>query len=134
MRRNILVLTVLLLLAFALLLVAQEKKEMKAETIMGTLVDLSCYAKGGFLTNDHGGMKGCGTACVKGGLPVALVDANKKVHFLGVASSGYADYVGKEVRFTGSHGQHAANVFLPEKFEIKEGDKWMEKSLPKNMI
>lgn len=133
MRRSIFVLSIMAVLAFALLLFAQEKKEMKAETIMGTLVDLNCYAKGGFLTNDHGGMKGCGTACVKGGLPVAVVDANKKVHFLGVASVGYADYVGKEVRFTGSHGQHA-DVFLPEKFEVKDGDKWMEKSLPKNMM
>ena len=133
MRRSIFVLSILVMLSFALLLLAQEKKEMKAETISGTLVDLSCYAKGGFLSNDHGGMKGCGSACVKGGLPVALVDANKKVHFLGVASAGYADYVGKEVRFTGSHGQHA-DVFLPEKFEVKDGDKWMEKSLPKNMM
>jgi hypothetical protein len=132
MRRSTLILSLISLLAIsAFVLLAQEKK---AETITGTLVDLTCYAKAGLTTNDHGNMKNCGSMCVKGGLPVGVVDANKKVHFLGVAAAGYADLVGKEVRFTGSHGQHAADVFLPEKLEVKEGDKWVEKKLPKTMM
>jgi hypothetical protein len=133
MRRTLFVLSALVMVLFAMSLFAQEMKEAKAETVTGTLVDLTCYAKAGFLTNDHGGMKACGSACVKGGLPVGVVDANKKVHVLGVASSGYADFIGKEVRFSGTHGKHA-DIFLPEKFEVKDGEKWMEKALPKNMM
>jgi hypothetical protein len=124
----------LVICALAFMLSAQERKaETKAMAITGTLVDLSCYAKFGVTTNDHGGSKNCGAMCAKGGLPVGLVDANKKVHFLGVSSSGYADYVGKELRLTGMHGKHA-DVFIPEKLEVKEGDKWVEKSLPKAMM
>ncbi len=133
MKRGILILPVLLILVFTLLLVAQEKKESKAETITGTLVDLACYAKGGFLTNDHGDMKNCGSMCAAGGLPIALVDANKKVHFLAAPAPGYASYIGKEVRFTGAHGKYA-DVFVPEKLEVKEGDKWVAKDLPKTMM
>ncbi|MDZ7344240.1 MAG: hypothetical protein ONA90_06960 [candidate division KSB1 bacterium] len=124
----------LTVVAFVAMLNAQEKKvEQKSTILTGTLVDLACYAKGGFLTNDHGGMENCGTMCAAGGLPVALVDANKKVHFLGVPSKGYADYVGMELRLTGMYGKHA-EVFIPEKLEVKENGKWVEKKLPKTMM
>jgi hypothetical protein len=129
------VLFAVLLMAFgvAVMLSAQEKAAAKSETIDGTLVDLKCYAAGGFMTNDHGGMKGCGAACATGGNPVALVDANKKVHILGVSAPAYASYVGQELRFTGTHGKFA-DVFMPEKLEVKEGGKWVEKKLPKTMM
>jgi hypothetical protein len=65
---------------------------------------------------------------------VGLVDADKKVHFLGVPATAYANYVGKELRFTGMHGKHAGNVFIPEKLEVKEDGKWVEKKLPKTMM
>ena len=78
-------------------------------------------------------MKECGTACAKGGLPVALVDANKKVHILGVPAPAYADWVGKELRLTGKHAANA-DVFLPDKVEAKEGDKWIEKKATKGMM
>ncbi len=136
MRKSpIVVLFAVLLMAFgvAVMLSAQEKAAAKSETIDGTLVDLKCYAAGGFMTNDHGSMKGCGTACAKGGNPVALVDANKKVHFLGVSALDYASYVGQELRFTGKHGKFA-DVFMPEKLEVKEDGKWVEKKLPKAMM
>jgi hypothetical protein len=137
MRKSpIIVLAVALIAVFsvAVILYAQEKAmDKKAETISGTLVDLKCYAAGGFMTNDHGGMKGCGAACATGGNPVALVDANKKVHFLGVSAPAYASYVGQELRFTGTHGKFA-DVFMPEKLEVKEDGKWVEKKLPKTMM
>ncbi len=119
--------------AIAVMLFAQEKAAAKPETIAGTLVDLKCYAAGGFLTNDHGDTKACGAMCATGGNPVALVDANKKVHLLGVPSPAYASLVGQEVRFTGTHGKHA-EVFIPEKLEVKEDGKWVEKKLPKTMM
>ncbi len=135
MQKTRILLSVMALLVFsALVLSAQEKKaEDKATTISGTLVDLTCYAKGAFLTNDHGDMKNCGSMCAAGGLPIAVVDAKKEVHFLGVPASAYAQLIGKEVRFTGMHGKHA-DVFIPSKLEIKEGDKWVEKELPKTMM
>jgi hypothetical protein len=64
---------------------------------------------------------------------VGVVDAEKKVHLLGVPSPAYASYVGQEVRFTGTHGKHA-EVFIPEKLEVKENGKWVEKKLPKTMM
>lgn len=136
MRRSpVVVLAVALLVVFAIavMLHAQDKPMAKSETITGTLVDLKCYAAGGYLTNDHGDMKGCGAMCATGGNPVALVEAGKKVHFLGVPAPAYASYVGQEIRFTGMHGKNA-DVFIPEKMEVKEGGKWVEKKLPKTMM
>ena len=135
MRKTLFILFVLLSLSvFAFFLFAQDKKaDKKTMTVSGTLVDLTCYAKGGFLTNDHGGMENCGTMCAKGGLPVALVDSDKKVHFLAVAAPAYADFVGMELRLTGVHGKNA-DVLIPEKMEVKDGKKWVEKKLPKTMM
>lgn len=134
---SLLVLTAVMLALFAVTVSAQEKAETKAEakaeTISGTLVDLKCYAAGGFTTNDHGSMNACGTACAKGGNPVGLLDAEKKVHLLGVAAPAYADWVGMELRLTGKHN-NAANIFLPEKVEAKEDGKWVEKKAAKSMM
>jgi len=134
MRRISFVVLAFAVVAFgAMMLSAQDKEMAKSESITGTLVDLKCYAAAGLTTNDHGSMKGCGEACAKGGLPVALLDANKKVHMLAVPAPAYASLVGMEVRLTGSHAKNA-DVFIPEKIEVKDGDKWMEKKLPKTMM
>ncbi|MGH7495153.1 MAG: hypothetical protein ACREOO_22505 [bacterium] len=135
MRRSSVLVFVLVLLAClgVVAVLSAQDKAAKTETLTGTLVDLKCYAAGGFLTNDHGSMKGCGTACAKGGNPVALVDANKKVHFLAVAAPEYADWVGAELRLTGKHASNAG-VFLPEKVEAKENGKWVEKKAAKGMM
>jgi len=136
MRRSSFVVVAVALLAVfavAVMLNAQDKPMAKPETISGTLVDLKCYAAGGFLTNDHGDMKGCGAMCATGGLPVGVVDATKKVHVLGVPAPAYASLVGQEVRFTGMHGKNA-DIFIPEKLEVKEDGKWVEKKLPKTMM
>ncbi len=135
MRRSsfVVLAVVMLLFALSMMLSAQDKPMAKSETITGTLVDLKCYAAAGLTTNDHGNAKGCGEACASGGLPVALVDADKKVHMLAVPAPAYAKLVGQEIRLTGMHAKHA-DVFIPEKLEVKEGDKWMEKKLPKTMM
>lgn len=135
MRRSQVVAVAAVLAAFAVAaeMSAQDKAMAKPETISGILVDLKCYAAGGYLTNDHGDMKGCGAGCASGGLPVALVGADKQVHFLGVPASAYASFVGQEIRFIGMRGKHA-DVFIPEKMEVKEGGKWVEKKLPKTMM
>ncbi len=88
--RSILVVLIVMMVSLsALVLFAQEKKEKpKTAVIEGTLVYLKCYAAGGFLTNEHGGMDNCGTMCSKGGLPVAIVDKDKNVHFLAVRPRG----------------------------------------------
>lgn len=123
---------VLIMAACAAPLFAQEQAKAGAETISGTLVDLKCYAAAGLATNDHGEMKGCGAACARGGLPVALLDASKKVHVLAVPAPAYADFVGQELRLTGTHAKNAG-VFIPEKMEVKENGKWVEKKLPRTM-
>lgn len=153
MRKTSFLLSVLVLLTMSMLpqlASAQDKDDMKKMkkddmkmssmgemqkdmVISGTLVDLKCYSSGGYLTNDHGGMKDCGTMCAKAGLPVGLVEANKTVHILGVPAADYADLVGKELRLTGMNGKYA-DVFIPTKMEIKENGKWMEKKLPKDMM
>ena len=135
MRKNSTLVAAVALLAIVslpLMMTAQDNKP-KSEVISGTLVDLKCYAAAGFTTNDHGNMKGCGAACASGGLPVGLVDANKKVHFLAVSAPAYASLVGQELRFTGAQGKNA-EVFIPEKLEVKENGKWVEKKLPKTMM
>lgn len=135
-KRTLGLFVLVLLVAFAstFVLFAQEKKaDDKSATVTGTLVDLTCYAKAGFLTNDHGGMKNCGSMCAKGGLPVGVVDSEENVHLLAAPSPGYADYIGEEVKITGQPGKHA-DVLIPETLEIKEGDKWVKKELPKTMM
>ncbi len=133
MRRSTFVLAVVFLFAaFAVLVIAGEEK--KPTTITGTLVDYVCYAKGGFLTNDHGTMKKCGSMCAQGGLPVALVTKDNKAVVLAAPAPGYSAYVGQEIRVTGNWGKHDSGAFIPEKLEVKEGDKWVEKKLPRTMM
>lgn len=135
MRRNIsLIIFVLVAFsAFALALAGGDDDKMKT-TITGTLVDLSCYAKAGYMTNDHGGMKNCGTACAKSGQPVAVVDKDKNVHVLAAPAPDYAELVGMEVRVTGTQGKYAKNAFVPEKVEVKKDGKWMVKDMSKSMM
>ena len=46
----------------------------------GTLIDTNCYLKDHALTgNDHMGVKGCGTACLKSGLPAGILTRTKQL-------------------------------------------------------
>ncbi len=44
-------------------------------TVEGELVSAKCYLRADLTGNDHLGMEGCGTACVRSGNPVGLLTA-----------------------------------------------------------
>lgn len=97
-----------------------------AKSFEGTLVDAACYLKGGAKTNDHGPMKGCGTACAKGGVPVGILTAEGKYVTLGVGAPIVAEHVGQTVR---ASGEVKEGVLLPAKLEVKQGANWKEVKL-----
>lgn len=97
----------------------------KSMTVMGTFIDTKCYAADhNNIGNDHGGMKGCGTTCARGGIPVGiLVNGEKggKVLVLLAPSKAFADYIGMEGRASGTTAL-GPNTLLPEKVEVKQAD------------
>ena len=99
----------------------------KAVTLEGTLVDSKCYLKDNSLTgNDHGPMKGCGTLCLKGGTPGALLTKDKKFHAILAPSTALAPYVGQTVRV---HGTIHNGAIAAEKVEVSKNGKWEEVKL-----
>lgn len=97
--------------------------EGKGKTMEGTLVSSTCYLRAGETGNDHMGMKGCGTACVKKGNPVGLLAADGKYYPLVVPALQIADHVGHSLRVTGSIKNGSLVV---DKLEMKEGNSWKE--------
>ncbi len=123
---------------FFLMLQAGDEKTKGTATIEGTLVDMKCYSAGGFVTNTHKDAKGndlpnCATACASMGIPVGVLDAEKNVYIIAGPAQGYANWMAKEVRIHGMFGKHA-NVFIPDKIEVKEDGKWVEKDVPGTMM
>ena len=115
----------LLALVFGLsaVLVAAEKPV----TLEGTLVDASCYLKdNSFTGNDHGGVKNCGTLCLRSGKPAGILTKDKKFHAIIAPGPALADDVGKPVRVTGT--LHNGSI-LPEKIEVQKDGKWQEVKL-----
>ncbi len=115
------------LLAFAVAIAVGLSAAEKAVTLEGTLVDSKCYLKDNSLTgNDHGPVKGCGTMCLKGGTPGALLTKDKKFHAILAPSLVLAPYVGQTIRVSGSihNGAIAA-----EKVEVNKDGKWEEVKL-----
>lgn len=99
----------------------------KAVTLEGTLVDSKCYLKDNSLTgNDHGPVKGCGTMCLKGGTPGALLTKDKKFHPILAPSLVLAPYVGQEVRV---HGTLHGTAISADKVEVNKDGKWEEVKL-----
>jgi hypothetical protein len=99
----------------------------KAVTLEGTLVDSKCYLKDNSLTgNDHGPVKGCGTLCLKGGSPGALLTKDKKFHPILAPSLVLAPYVGQEVRV---HGTLYGTAISADKVEVNKDGKWEEVKL-----
>ena len=143
MRKLYFILSAALILVISsalLLLYAGEKGkgEIKAQVIEGTLIDTKCYAMGAFVTNDHKDMKGnrlpnCATACAAMGIPVGILDSEKTVHIIAGPASGYSQWMAMEIRLSGMYGKHAP-VFIPEKIEVKEKGKWVQKELPGAMM
>jgi type 1 fimbria pilin len=83
----------------------------KTVTLTGTLVDVACYLDDGDSGNDHMGMKGCGTECLKGGSPAGLL-VDKNLYVLVFPASAFADYVGKKVEISGD--EYGMNL-IPKK-------------------
>ena len=114
-------------LAFAVALAVGVSAAEKAVTLEGTLVDSKCYLKDNSLTgNDHGPVKGCGTMCLKGGTPGALLTKDKKFHALLAPSLVVADHVGQTVRV---HGTLHNGAILADKVEVSKDGKWEEVKL-----
>ena len=83
MKKRHVLLVLFLLLAAVAVLSAQdkkEKKEVKETTITGEIIDVKCYLTGmmGGKGEDH---KECAIECLKGGLPVGILeDKTEKVY------------------------------------------------------
>ncbi len=115
------------LLAFVVAVAVGVYAAEKTVTLEGTLVDSRCYLKDNSLTgNDHGPVKECGTMCLKGGTPGALLTKDKKFHAILAPSLVLAPYVGQTIRVSGSihNGAIAA-----DKVEIQKDGKWEEVKL-----
>jgi hypothetical protein len=103
----------------------------KSTTWQGTLVDSNCYLKDNSLTgNDHMGVKGCGTTCLKSGLPAGLLTRNKIYHVLVAPAPALAPYVGQEVRVTGS--VHSGAI-VADKVEVQKNGTWQQIQLKSMM-
>ncbi len=123
MRKTLFPVLVAATLALALGVYAAEKEV----TLEGTLVDSKCYlADNANVGNDHGQVKGCGTLCLKGGTPGALLTKDKKFHAILAPSITLAPYVGQTIRVRGTlhNGAIAAN-----KVEVQKDGKWEEVKL-----
>jgi hypothetical protein len=102
--------------------VARAAEASEKKTVEGELVDTHCYAGGGATGADHGAK--CGKQCAKSGIPVAvLIDG--KAWTLATNPAALADDVGKTVRVTGAQNTEA-QVVVPDKVEVKDGDNWKE--------
>lgn len=109
MKKNSL-LIVLFLFVFAVLAPAQdkkEKKEAKEVTVTGEIIDMKCYLTGmmGGKGDDH---KQCAIDCIKGGLPMGLLeDKTDKVYTIvpkkGMeGGSAMTQYIAQKITLTGT--------------------------------
>ncbi len=137
MKRFIIVLALAVLSVSLVAAFADDKKDKPTE-ISGTLVDVKCYAMGGFVMNDHKDPKGkalpnCATACSVMGIPVAVLDKDDKLHIIAGPGSGYSQWMAMEIRLKGMTGKYA-DVFIPNALEVKEKGKWVKKDVPGTMM
>ncbi len=93
-----------------------------AKVFEGMLVDSKCYLAHGEMGNDHSGMKECGTVCLRGGTPGALVMADKSFKVIVAPSVALAPHVGQAIRVTGAE---KSGVLVPTKVELKKGNAWV---------
>jgi hypothetical protein len=122
-KKALIIVAMLLALATVISTVTTVSAADKGTLLEGTLVDSKCYLMDNKDTgNDHGGMKGCGTMCLKGGNPAALVTKDKKFYALIVAAPVLASYVGQTLRVHGTLYGTALNV---DKAEVLKDGKWV---------
>jgi hypothetical protein len=111
---------VALVIIFSVVAPAAQQKDM---TYTGTLVDSKCYIAHNQTANDHGPNKNCGTLCLKGGTPGALLTEDKKFYAILAPSTALAPYVGQEIRVTGSIVSGSINA---SKVEVNQNGSWTE--------
>ncbi len=114
----------LILVAFVCALALDVYAAEKEATLEGTLVDSKCYLMDNSLTgNDHGKVKDCGTLCLKGGTPGAIITKDKQFHAVLAPSLALAPYVGQTVRV---HGKLVNGSIAADKVEVSKNGKWEE--------
>ena len=103
-------------------------------TVQGKLIDTKCYGMNKMNSeNTHKvpgkdgkmmDMPNCATACANMGIPTGVLSDDGKVTILVTPTNQLAEHMAKEARVTGK------KVFdggmIPEKIEVKEGNKWKE--------
>lgn len=69
-------------------------------------------------------MPKCATACANMGIPTGLLLEDGTVVILVTPTNQLAEHMAKEARITGNMVYEGG--IIPEKVEVKEGEKWME--------
>lgn len=94
--------------------------ETETKTVQGELIDMGCYIRQGASGADH---VQCAKRCAQRGNPVGVVDSEGQTYVIIAPAPGYADYMGKTVRITGSVKMVTID---PQKLEVKGDDGWTE--------
>ena len=107
-------------------------EEEKPSVIEGEMVDMKCYL--GMGMGGGGKHSKCAVKCAEMGIPAAVVEEGTgKVYTILGPSKGFAQFMGKTVRITGATPEKSIAI-IPEKLQVKEGDKWVEAKLPGSMV
>jgi hypothetical protein len=113
----------MVLVAFAVVASCLSAAEQKV-TLEGTLVSASCYLADNSATgNDMGGIKRCGSGCLKQGKPAGLLTKEKDFHILDAPSLLLAPFVGQQLRVTGVDYKGVISV---KKAEVRKNGAWEE--------
>lgn len=95
-----------------------KKKEAKEVTVTGEVIDVKCYITGmmGGMGEDH---KQCATDCIKGGLPVGILDEKSEKVYVVVPKAGMKGaneellpYVARKVKMTGVFSEKGGQKIL----------------------
>ncbi len=98
-------------------------RAVEKSTWSGTLVDAYCYLQDNSnVSNDHSGMSGCGTDCLKNGRPAGLLTEDKKFFTIVAPAPALAKYVGQPIRVS---GELYGSAIVADKVEVKQAGKWV---------
>lgn len=130
------------LLLVAVIAVSAQSKQPRTEIVSGTLVDLTCAAKGKAMMGKwvnaksdahmttEGRKPGCATLCLKGGQPAALFDGDKVTAvFACNPRATLADYAAQDVDVRGfwAGGESdQARSFVPQKIRKSGESNWQD--------
>ena len=96
----------------------KKKKEAKDVTVTGEIIDLKCYIQGmmGGKGEDH---KQCAIDCIKGGLPVGILDDKSDKAYLVVPKAGMKGaneellpFAAQKVKLTGTFAEKGGQKVL----------------------